>query len=69
MELFSDRVPVVLERSPVESNYPLPSCTYMATPRTSTVHEMEATIREKAGIPTTQQLVILWGEQRIYQPD
>ena len=60
---------MVLERSPVETKYPLPSSTYMAVPRTSRVRDLEATIREKAGVPTAQQLIILWGEQRIYEYD
>ena len=52
-ELFSDRVPVVLERSPVETRYPLPSGTYIAIPQTLTAHDVEATIREKAGVPAS----------------
>jgi len=66
-ELFDDRVPIVIERSPIETLYPLSSNTLMSFPKQLTVRDVEATIKDKANIPDNVEIVVLMGEQPVYK--
>ena len=67
LDLFDDRVPIVIERSPIEVMYPMSSNTFMSFPKQLTVKDIETTIREKANIPDDVEIVVLMGEQRVYR--
>ena len=57
----------MIERSPIEIMYPMSSNTFMSFPKQLTVKDIEATIKEKANIPDEVEIVILMGEQRLYE--
>ena len=64
--LFEDRVPIVIERSPIELMYPMSSNTFMSFPKQLTVKDIVTTIKEKAKVPDDVEIVVLMGEQRVY---
>ena len=64
--LFEDRVPIVIERSPIELMYPMSSNTFMSFPKQLTVKDIVTTIKEKANVPDGVEIVVLMGEQRVY---
>jgi len=64
--LFEDRVPIVIERSPIELMYPMSSNTFMSFPKQLTVKDIVTTIKEKANVPDDVEIVVLMGEQRVY---
>ena len=57
----------MIERSPIEIMYPMSSNTFMSFPKRLTVKDIEATIKEKANIPDEVEIVILMGEQHLYE--
>ena len=65
--LFEDRVPIVIERSPIELMYPMSSNTFMSFPKQLTVKDIVTTIKEKANVPDDLVIVVLMGEQRVYR--
>jgi hypothetical protein len=61
-ELFPQRVPIILERSSEEKGHAQLKGVRIVAPQDQTLSDIISTVREKANIPTSVEVILMVGE-------